>query len=261
MGALDGALRALRQALGDGPLELSLCPCCGRDLMARVAEVGVDGLTAGDLDHYAQQASVGWGDAAAFAVLLPRILTLTASPAALTARGLSWRGHADTLAALRFDGWPEPQRVAVLAFTRALWDATCAGEVPAYDALEVLYLVSRFAPEVARGLLDGSFQDGRARAVRRALVAEISLRDGRVDGWFEADPERLAAIEAAQVAGTLPDQQAARQRVHPAEPAVRIWFCDPWRGVELSEEAAASRGPDQSVWRRRMARWKQAVEG
>ncbi len=261
MAALGEALAALRLALGEDALDLPPCPCCGRDLMARAEAVGVNGLTAGDLDHYAQRAPSAWGDAAAYAVLLPRLLALTATPAALTARGLSWRRHADALAEARLDDWPEAKREAVVAFARALWGATCAGEVPAYDALEVLYLATRFSPGVARGLLEASFKDGRARAVRRSLVAEISLTDGRIDGWFEADPARLAAIEDARAAGTLPDEQAVRRKVHPAEPAVRIWFCDPWRGVELSEEAAAARGADQSVWRRRMARWKQAING
>ena len=261
MALLEEAFGALRLALGGDLPDLPPCPCCGRDLTARVDAVGVDGLTAGDLDHYVLRAPSEWGDAAAYAVLLPRLLALTATPAALTARGLSWRRHADALAEARFDTWPEPAREAVLAFSGTLWEATCAGEVPAYDALEVLYLVTRFSPGVARSLLDASFQDRRARAVRRALVAEISLKEGRIDGWFEADPARLAAIEAAQASGALPDEQAARRKVHPAEPAVRIWFCDPWRGVELSEEAASARGADQSMWRRRMARWKQAIEG
>lgn len=259
MGLFEAANAALRAALPREAAPLGPCPSCGADALGpALAARGPDALTAADLAHYAERAGQGWGTAEHFAVLLPRLAELTHSPAALTARGLSWRAHARTLEALRFERWAPARRAAVVAWADALWAATCAGELPAWDALEVLYLATRFAPQGARERLDTAFQDGRARKVRRALVAEIALVDGRVEGWFAPDP---APIEAALAAGDLTDAEAAARKVHPAEPAVRIWFCDPWRGVELSEEAAAARGPDQSVWRRRMLRWKRAIEG
>jgi hypothetical protein len=262
MSILADATTALRAEMPPDMAPLGPCPCCGQlALSHKIAEQGSGSLTVADLAHYADRAPARWGTIEQYKHLLPRILELTATPAALTVRSLGWSAHAHALASARLDQWPDRQHDAVLAWTRALWEGTCEGELPAWDALEALKLTTRFQPGLAKPLLEESFHDRHAIAVRRALLAEITLVDGRVEGFYEANKGRLAALDLLSATGAIDEAEAARRRVHPAEPAVRIWFCDPWRGVELSQEAAAAKRADESMWRRRMLRWKEAIKG
>lgn len=213
-------------------------------------------LTPRDLEAYARAAPHQFGTLGDYKRLLPRLLELTLSPSAMSSRGLKWARHEAALLDAGLDLWDDAEREPVLAWMDALWEATCTGEAPAWDAHDVLRLRTRFRHDDIDALLDRA---KRTPKIRRALVAELTLTHERLTGWVETDPARLAGLEALVASGRLHAEGAHRRRAHPAEEAVRVWFVDPWRGVELSKDLAGARGADQATYRRRLQRWKKAI--
>lgn len=214
------------------------------------------GLTVSDVEAYARVAPHRFGTLSDYKRLLPRLLELSLSPAASTSRGLRWSRHEAALLDAALDLWAEAEQTPVLEWLDALWDATCSGVVPAWNAMDVLRLRTRFRHDDVAALLERA---ARTPKVRRALVAELSLANARLVDWVETDARRLDGLDGLVASGQLDEAGAARRRVHPAEAAVRQWFVDPWRGVELSKDLAGARGSDQSVYRRRLQRWKAAI--
>lgn len=217
-------------------------------------------LTAADLEGWCR-AHPAWPDEAApYKHLLPRILQLIAEGVPLTAQGLTWKRQESALVTAGYLGWPSDEARALQRYARALWQALLEGDLQAWDAADILRLVSRLVPEETADLLGPLSVREHAR-VRRALVAELHLVEGQLDGWGGQSGSRRRALEAAFRAGMISATDFASRAGHPAEEAVRIWFCDPWRGVELSKDLASARGADQSTYRRRLQRWKRSIQG
>ena len=177
-----------------------------------------------DLDHLARLSVKELGGPDCYRALLPELFAAAATPAAVSALGLEWVKLADRLLAAGVCAWPVDQNEAMVVFFTQLWQGLCTGGIPAWQAHDALYAATLLAPERAEDLL-----------------AELNLKGDRLGApWVQ--------------------QRDGPPWAHPAEPAVRIWLCDPWRGVELAQEHAGHRGADGSAFRRRLERWRQMVK-
>lgn len=221
MALLSAALVDLRQGLDLSPVPSQVHSLAELDRLSRLSLADLGGLDA-------------------YRALLPELFAAAATPAAVSALGLEWARLSAGLDAAGIESWPIAHNEAIARFLTQVWMALCTGELPAWQAHDALFAVTRRAPAQAAPLL-AELSHRPAAPVRRALLAELSLKGDRLGApWVQ--------------------QRAEGIWIHPAEATVRIWLCDPWRGVELAQEHAGYRGPDGSAFRRRLERWRQMVK-
>jgi len=226
----DATVRGLYQAFAAYPREqtIEVCPhCVGRPDPEVLPRIRLERLSCPQLSPFAFRAISTWGTADDYRHFLPRVLELAAS-----AEGRDWPGLdlgvvASKLELAGFAGWPAPERQAVTAYLRDVWDAARAEDPDAgsWSTEEVLAAAARLVDDPAPFL--GAWAGDRSRtstlrladllcAARRPLLEDGDLgvrwrgaRGGDVVARWLREPARREPLAEA-LARDAADPEADR---------------------------------------------------